>query len=61
MKRSGLNLPEQSAEGAIGQIKEKRYPAALAGYGGSILLVGICYEKEARKNTHRHTCIIEEA
>lgn len=50
----------QSARGAIDQIKEKRYPAALAGYGGSILLVGICYEKESRKDKHKHTCIIEE-
>lgn len=51
----------QSARGTIDQIKEKRYPAALAGYGGDILLVGICYEKEGRKNVHRHSCVIEEA
>ena len=51
----------QSAKGAIGQIKEKRYPAALAGYGGRILLVGISYEKGAGKDRHRHTCIIEDA
>ncbi len=50
----------QSANGAIEQIREKRYPAALAGYGGRIVLVGICYEKEARKNGSRHTCMIEE-
>lgn len=50
----------QSAKGAIGQIKEKRYPSALAGFGGSILLVGISYEKDTLKNKRRHTCIIEE-
>lgn len=51
----------QSAKGAIRQIKEKRYPAALAGYGGRILLVGISYEKEAGKDCRRHVCIIEDA
>lgn len=51
----------QSAKGAIAQIKEKKYPDALAGYGGDILLVGISYEKGDSKNGHRHTCIIEEA
>lgn len=51
----------QSAKGAIDQIKEKRYPAALAGYGGGILLVGISYEKDGKKNVRRHRCVIEEA
>lgn len=50
----------QSAVGAIKQIKEKRYPAALAGYGGRIFLVGISYEKDTPNNNRRHTCIIEE-
>lgn len=50
----------QSAKGALQQIKEKRYPSALNGYGGKILLVGISYEKENLKNKHKHTCIIEE-
>lgn len=50
----------KSAIGAIQQIKEKRYPSALAGYGGRILLVGISYDKKSPKNKHRHTCIIEE-
>lgn len=40
--------------------KRKRYPSALAGYGGRILLVGISYDKKSPKNKHRHTCIIEE-
>ena len=51
---------KQSVKGAIAQIKEKRYPAALMGYGGNILLVGISYEKDGPMNKHRHTCIIEE-
>lgn len=51
----------QSAKGAIDQIKEKRYPAALAGYGGGILLVGISYEKDGKKNVRKHRCVIEEA
>ena len=51
---------KQSAKGAIDQIKERSYPSALSGYGGRILLVGISYEKDASKNKHRHTCVIEE-
>ena len=31
----------QSAEGAIAQIRKRRYPEAVRGYGGDILLVGI--------------------
>lgn len=50
----------KSAKGAIEQIKENRYPAALTGYGGDILLVGISYEKDPVKDRHRHTCIIEK-
>lgn len=52
---------DQSVKGAITQIKEKRYPAALADYGGNILLVGISYDKDDPKNRHRYTCIIEDA
>ncbi len=50
----------QGVKGAIEQIKEKRYPTALADYGGDILLVGISYERDNTKNSHRHTCIIED-
>ena len=45
----------QSARAAIQQIKEKDYPEALKDYTGTILLVGISYEK----NTRKHTCLIE--
>ena len=46
----------QSAKGAIAQIKEKRYPEALANYGDEILLVGINYDRDTRE----HSCVIEK-
>lgn len=45
----------QSAETAIAQIREKRYPDSLKEYYGEILLVGISYEKR----TKEHACVIE--
>lgn len=51
----------QSAEGAIDQIKEKRYPQVLSGYGGDILLVGIAYDKDTKAGERKHTCVIERA
>lgn len=50
----------KSAEGAIAQIKDKRYPEALAGYGGEILLVSINYQKNAEGEHRKHTCVIEK-
>ena len=44
----------QSAEGAIAQIKERQYADWLKGYTGNILLVGIHYGRNKK-----HTCIIE--
>ncbi len=46
---------DQSASGAINQIKEKHYGEALKDYQGNLLLVGINYNK----NTKKHECIIE--
>jgi ribosomal protein S8 len=46
----------KNAKTAISQIKEKKYPKALADYKGNILLVGINYDKE----TKSHSCIIED-
>ena len=46
----------QSAEGAISQIKNKRYAEWLESYTGDILLVGINYDKSTKK----HQCIIEK-
>ena len=45
----------KSAIGAITQIKEKCYGNALRDYSGTLLLVGINYNKSTKK----HECIIE--
>lgn len=50
----------QTAQGAIQQIKERNYPAAIREYGGGILLVGINYDKEAPAGKRKHTCVIEK-
>lgn len=50
----------QSAEGAIDQIRKKRYPAALAGYGGNILLVGIAYSRDTKDKGKKYSCVIEK-
>lgn len=46
----------KSAEGAIAQIKGKKYVQALDEYQGNILLVGINYDKDTKK----HQCKIEK-
>lgn len=46
----------KSAEGAVKQIREKRYMESLKEYQGSMLLVGINYDKADKK----HTCMIEK-
>ncbi len=46
----------RTAEGAISQIKNKKYVSALEDYKGYILLVGINYEKKNK----RHQCRIEK-
>lgn len=46
---------DKSVEGAIAQIREKHYGEALKGYEGEILLVGINYDRAAKK----HSCRIE--
>ena len=45
----------KSAEGAIDQIKDRRYADWIEGYTGKILLVGINYSADKE-----HECIIEE-
>ena len=47
---------DKSAAGALAQIKEKRYGSALQDYTGNLLLVGINYDKTAKK----HECLIEK-
>ena len=46
----------KSAEGAIAQIKERRYMQAVEDFGGEILLVGINYDEKSKK----HFCKIEK-
>lgn len=49
---------DQSAEGAITQIKRKRYSRKLEAYKGRLLLVGINYDKDIGHKAH--TCVIEK-
>ena len=48
---------DSTAEGAIAQIKDKKYPEALEGFDDDILLVGISYDKE--DGERKHHCRIE--
>lgn len=49
----------QSAETAIAQVKARSYPAALKGYGGQLVMVGVSYDKDAPPGERRHTATIE--
>ena len=51
---------DQPAEGAIAQIRDRRYPEALREYGGDILLVGISYSKDDPAGKRKHHCRIEK-
>ncbi|MBR2256748.1 MAG: AAA family ATPase [Blautia sp.] len=51
----------ESAEGAVAQILNKKYPESLKGYGSEILLVGISYQKDAYRGDRKHTCRIVKA
>lgn len=51
----------QSAEGAIEQIKKRNCPDALRDYGSDILLIGVNYNKDAAPGERKHTCRIERA
>ena len=50
----------KTAEGAIEQIMNRRYPAALKNIDRSILLVGITYDKDAGIGKRKHSCKIIE-
>ena len=51
---------EASPSIAIDQIKRREYPAALEGYTGEIVLVGINYRTDpAHPEYKKHTCVIE--
>lgn len=45
----------KSAQGAIEQIKDRKYTSWIEDYTGDILLVGISYDKKSKK----HACVIE--
>lgn len=47
---------DRGAEGAVSQIREKNYPAALQEYSGELLLAGISYDRKTKK----HSCVIEK-
>lgn len=47
---------DQTARGAIAQIKAKKYMEVLERYKGDLLLVGINYDKASKE----HSCVIEE-
>jgi RecB family endonuclease NucS len=47
---------DKSADGAVEQIKNKKYINALKDYDGEVLLVGINYDKATKK----HSCVIEK-
>ena len=49
----------QSADTAIEQIKQRKYPTVLQDCGGDILLVGINYDKDAPAGQRKYTCKIE--
>lgn len=46
---------DRSAQGAISQIRERKYAGALKEYEENLLLVGICYDKDSKS----HECVIE--
>jgi hypothetical protein len=62
--RKGVDAPaivaelkyDKAAEGAISQIKDKKYTDKLKAFSDEILLVGISYDKDSKK----HECKIEK-
>lgn len=50
----------KTAETAIDQIKDRRYPEVLRNYGGEIILVGVNYDKNAPAGKRKHSCRIEK-
>ena len=49
---------DKTARSALQQIKDRQYTQALENYTGSILLVGVNYDKD--KKAKQHSCIIEK-
>ena len=57
LKALDKSHPQNDAEGAIAQIKNRNYPDILKNYTNEILLVGISYDKDDPDK--KHTCVIE--
>ena len=57
LKALDKSHPQNDAEGAIAQIKKRRYPDILKNYTEEILLVGISYDRDDPDKTH--SCMIE--
>ena len=57
LKALDKSHPQNDAEGAIAQIKNRHYPEILQNYTNKILLVGISYDKDDPDK--KHTCMIE--
>lgn len=63
LPQKGVNRPamvvelkwDKTVEGAIQQIRDRKYPQVIQNYGGDILLVGINYDSKDKK----HVCHIE--
>ena len=51
---------DNTAKGAIDQIKDRHYPEVLKDYGGEIILVGISYDKKKKAGSRTHSCVIEK-
>lgn len=49
----------QSADSAIDQIRQRKYPTVLLNWGGPILLVGISFNKDAPAGRRHYSCRIE--
>lgn len=47
---------DQSAKGAIAQIRDRQYVKAIDNYGGEILLVVVNYDRKSKL----HHCMIEK-
>lgn len=67
LPRQGESVPalivelkwNQSADSAIDQIRQRKYPSVLLNWGGPILLVGISFNKDAPAGRRHYSCRIE--
>lgn len=50
----------KDADTAIKQIHDRKYPEALKGFCGEVILVGVNYDKDAEPGKRKHSCKIEK-